>query len=102
VSEIDKVSFDEIEQRYREITERIEKAKNGKMKVDAELHTRKRHLREAMDEAKEAGFDPDSLSSEIQKTKEILITKMDLIQNDLDRTEEKLTPMVRSIEGDDA
>lgn len=98
----DKVSFEEIEQRYKEITERIEKAKDGKMKVDAELNTRKRSLKEAMEEAKAAGFDPDSLPTDIQKTKEVLITKMDLIQNDLDRTEERLEPMLRSIEGNDA
>ena len=69
MAELDKVSFEEIELRYKEISERIEKAKDGKMMVDAELNTRKRSLKEALDEAKTAGFDPDSLPSDIQKTK---------------------------------
>ena len=92
------LSFEEIEAQYKALMQRIQSCQQDKMRISAELASRKRQLKETMEEVKKSGFNPDNLSGEIQKAKEVLITKMQLISADLDHAESVMKPMIDSIE----
>jgi hypothetical protein len=92
------MTFEEIETEFNSIVSRITLCKEHKMKIEAELASRRRELKEMIDEATKAGFDPDNLPDDIRKSKEILTTKMQLISADLDHAESILKPIVELIE----
>jgi hypothetical protein len=91
-------SFEEIETEYKDLIKRISSLSEDKMRVDATLSSRKQRLKEVMEEAKEAGIDPDNLSDNIKKLKTILTTKMEVMKADIETAERIIKPVVETIE----
>lgn len=100
MSKYDNMSLQELENEYKSLNKRSISCQEDKMKIEAELSSLKRQLKETMDEVKKAGFDPENLAEELRKAREVLITKMELISADLDHAESVLKPIVHSIEHD--
>ena len=89
---------DNLEDRYRLLSKKREKVQMDKVKVEQELATRKRALRENLEACKAAGFDPDTLEDDIKKASEVLALKMDAFENDLSSAESVLNPMIQGME----
>jgi chromosome segregation ATPase len=90
-------TIQELDARYQSLQKRREALMHSKLQIEAELSTRKRSLKEAMEECKKAGFNPDNLQEEIQRLKDVLTVKMDTFEADLDAAETAIKPMLREI-----
>jgi hypothetical protein len=85
------------EAKYKELSTKRETLVTNKMKVDAELAARKRALRDAMEECKKMGFNPDTLAEDIKKMKEVLNVKLSVFEADLVSAEEAIKPLLKEI-----
>ena len=90
--------MEDIEQRYKDSLAKRDRILQSKMKIEAALTERKKSLREAMEECKKLGFNPDTLSDDLKKMKEVLLVKLSVFESDLNVADEALTPMLREIE----
>jgi hypothetical protein len=90
-------SIEDIDARYKALLKRRDEVQKNKLLLEAELGTRKRALKEAMEECKKAGFNPDNLPEEIQRAKEVLAIKLDNLSADLDAAESIMKPMLKEI-----
>lgn len=90
-------SIGEVESVYKDLVQRRDILIQNKYKVEVELNARKRALKEAIDECKKAGFNPDNLIEDIKKTKEVLLTKMEVFSADLSEAENMMKPMLKEI-----
>jgi hypothetical protein len=87
-----------LEAKHKRLTSKRDELMKSKMKIEAELSVRKRALREAMDECRKQGFDPDTLAEDIKKLKEVLSVKLDVFEADLVHAEEQMKPLLKEIE----
>jgi chaperonin cofactor prefoldin len=90
--------MDDIETRYKDYATKREKVLQSKMKLEAALSERKKNLREAMEECKKMGYNPDTLAEDLKKMKEVLLVKLSVCEADLSAAEEQLAPMLKEIE----
>lgn len=90
-------AVEDIDARYKSLLKRRDAAQQSKVLVEAELAARKRALKEAMEECKKAGFNPDNLPEEIQRAKEVLVIKLDNLSADLDAAEAIMKPMLKEV-----
>lgn len=88
---------EELEQRFRTLKARREILINNVQSLTAEHNARKRSLKEALDEAKEKGFNPENMAEELRKCKEILSLKIDNFEADLSSGEDIVKPMLKEI-----
>jgi len=88
---------EEIISKHKELVAKREKLVSNKMKIEAELNSRKRALKEAIDACKAAGFNPDTLGDDIKKLKEILNVKLNVFEADLSTAEDLMKPMLKEI-----
>ena len=88
----------DISQKYKELLARREKLSHSKMKVEAALAERKKNLRDAMEECKSMGYNPDTLAEDLKKLKEVLVVKLGVFEADLQSAEDQINPMVKEIE----
>jgi hypothetical protein len=88
---------DNIEKRWEELQERKNTILQNKAKVEAVLDSHKKALKEAIQECKDAGFNPDTLPEDIKKAEEVYSVKLDNYKADLDAAEKLLAPMVEAI-----
>lgn len=51
-----------------------------------------------MEECKNHGFNPDTLSDDVKKLKEILVVKLGVCESDLATADSQLSPMLKEIE----
>jgi hypothetical protein len=91
--------MEDLELKYKELTGKREKLVQTKLKIEAALSERKKNLREAMEECKNLGYNPDTLSEDIKKLKEVLLVKLNMFEADLQSAEEMMAPMLREIDG---
>jgi hypothetical protein len=91
------ISLEQIEEKYKSLIKRRDALIQSKFKIEAELSSRKRQLKSILEEAKKAGFDPDDLPAEIKKHKEILLTKMNILEAELNEAENRIKPMLQEI-----
>lgn len=94
----DNKSIEDLESTHALLTEKRESVQNSMNRVMASRDERKRLLKEAIEECRKAGFNPDTLPADIQHLKQVLITKMDIISAELVAAENILRPMLREIE----
>lgn len=87
----------DLENRYKTLVRRREALALNKAKVDQELASRKKALKENLEACKAAGFNPETLEDDIKKSTEILSLKLDAFEKDLDSADQILTPMVRDL-----
>ena len=90
--------MEDIETRYKQYKLKRDKALQNKLKIEAALAERRKNLREAMEECRSMGYDPDTLSEDIKKLKEVLLVKLSVCESDLKAAEEQMEPMLREIE----
>lgn len=91
------VSQDEIIKRYKTLSQKRDQLLTDKIKIEAELSARKRSLKEAIDSCKSAGFNPDTLTEDIKKLKEVINVKLDIFEADLKNAEDIMKPMIKEI-----
>lgn len=90
-------SVEDMDTRYKKLLKRRDAVQQNKIRVEAELSARKRALKEAMEECKKAGFNPDDLPEEIARAKEVLSIKLDNFDADLVTAETIIEPMLKEI-----
>lgn len=93
----DVVENEDLTVKYKRLADKREKLLNSKVKIEAELSARKRALKEALDEARSLGFNPDTLSDDIKKMKEVLFVKLNMLEADLNEAEQKITPLLAKL-----
>lgn len=91
------VTVEELDSRYKVLNARRESLHRDKMKIEAELNSRKRELKNLMKQAEDAGFDPSNLKDEIKRMKQVLVVKLDTFQADLEAAEKLIQPMLKEI-----
>jgi predicted nucleic acid-binding Zn-ribbon protein len=89
--------IDNIVAQYEALTSRRETLSQNKVKLEAELSARKRALKKVMDEATEAGYDPNKIQEELQRTKEVLDLKMSNFEAELEEGETMIRPMLKEL-----
>ncbi len=92
------IETEDIEARYKRLSTKRESLVASKMKLDAELAVRRKALRDAMEECKKQGFDPDTLAEDIKKMREVLVVKLNVFEADLLDVEEQIKPLLKEIE----
>lgn len=95
---MDDKNIEDIDARYKALLKRRDALQQSKVLVEAELAARKRALKEAMEECKKAGFNPDNLQDEIHRAKEVLAIKLDNFAADLDAAEAIMGPILKEVE----
>lgn len=90
--------MEDIETRYKACLAKRERVLQSKLKVEAALSERKKNLREAMEECKKLGYNPDTIADDLKKMKEILLVKLSVFESDLNVADEALAPMLKEIE----
>lgn len=89
--------MDELEEKYKVLTNRRQKLVDQKTAIKAELAARRRALKSLMDEAREEGFDPDNLAAEIQHLSQVITVKLENYEADISAAEEMIQPMLAEI-----
>ena len=92
-------SVQDLEARYQALMVRHDKAGKNKVEIEAELAARKRELKKLMQQAKDAGFDPDNLKEDIQRKQQVLAVKLDNFDADMSAAEKIVQPMLREVQG---
>lgn len=92
-------SVQDLEVRYEALLVRSEELEKNKVRIEAELAARKRELRKLMQQAKDAGFDPDNLKEDIQRKQQVLAVKLDSFEADIAAGEQIIQPMLKEIQG---
>jgi hypothetical protein len=90
-------STEELEADYKFWTSKGDEAEKSKARVEATLDARRKVLKDAMEQAKKEGYNPDQLPEEIRRAKEILALKIDNYKTELEEAEKILKPMVIEI-----
>jgi septal ring factor EnvC (AmiA/AmiB activator) len=85
--------------RYQSLMERHKDIEKAKLQVEAELAASKRELKKLMQQATDAGFDPNNLKEDIQRKQQVLAVKLDNFEADLSAAEQIIHPMLREIQG---
>ena len=84
--------------KYKRLVEKRDSLLSNKMKIEAELNARKRSLKDALEACKADGFNPDTLTEDIKRLKEVLYVKLEMFEADLKSAEEQMAPILREIE----
>jgi chromosome segregation ATPase len=91
------VTVEELDSRFKLLNQRREVVQQNKIKIEAELNSRKRELKSLMKQAEDAGYDPANLKDEIKRMKQVLVVKLDAFQADLEAAEKMIQPMIKEI-----
>lgn len=83
--------------RHNALTQEHKKVSDSISLVKGELNARKNELKRLMDTAREAGVDPNNLSSEVKRLSEVLVVKLDTFEKELKAAKTILDPMVKEI-----
>ncbi len=88
---------DSIEKQWEDLQAKRNSLLQAKTKIETILDAKKKDLREAIQECKDAGYNPDTLANDIKKAEEVCSLKLENYKADLDAAEKILTPMIESI-----
>ncbi len=91
-------TIEELEAQYKGLALRRDALQNDVNRVLAARDERKRSLKETLDECRKEGFNPDTLAADIQRLRQVLIVKLDVMSADLAEAETLVQPMLREIE----
>ncbi len=90
-------SSEDLETRYRKLTERNASLEKNANLLEARLESRKSDLKLAMDECLARGHDPNDLDGVIRRMEEVLHVKLDTFESDIKAGEELIAPMLSEI-----
>ena len=91
------MTTEEIIQKHKDLVAKREKLLTSKITIEAELNSRKRALKDAIEACKSAGYNPDTLAEDIKKLKEVLNVKLNVFEADLTTAEDLMKPMLKEI-----
>jgi len=91
--------IDDLDERYKQLTQRRDSLQKDKNRIEAELEARRRNLKTQMEAAKKEGFNPDNLREDIRKSEEVLALKLDNFEAELDEAQRVMKPMLDEIKG---
>lgn len=83
--------------RHNELTREHKKLSDSHSLIKGELNARKNELKRLMESAREEGFDPNNLPSEITRLRSIIVIKLDNFEQELKTAKEILEPMVAEL-----
>ncbi len=86
------------EARYKDLVGRADNVNNAKIRLEAKRDSFRSQLKEAMDEAKDAGLDPNNIEEEVQKAHQVLTIKLDNYQADIEAAETIAKPMLKELQ----
>ncbi len=89
--------IDDIVATYDNLITRRDAFSQNKVKIEAELSARKRSLKTVMDDTRKAGYDPDKVQEELQRAKEVVMVKMDVLNAELEEAENIIRPMLKEL-----
>jgi chromosome segregation ATPase len=93
-----KESIQDLEARYEAANARYEALEKNKVQIEAEMAARKRELKKLMQQARDAGYDPDNLKEDIQRKRQVLAVKLDGFEADMNTAEKIMQPMLQEIQ----
>ncbi len=88
-----------IEEEYQSLCAKLSVLEKEHSRVSAAAEERKRNLRNDLEECRQAGFNPDTLQQDLQRNREVIITKLGVLNADIAEYGEQLKPLVAEIEG---
>ncbi len=91
------MTIDEMSQKYEKLNAKRKKLIEQKMTIDAEVRSKKKKLKELVDECKSRGYNPDDLENELSKLKLKLEKELEDLEKNLTEAEEKIKPMMERI-----
>lgn len=91
-------TIEELEIRWKGLVARRDELQSNVTRVTAARDERKRSLKDTIEECRKEGFNPDTLPTDIQRLKQVIMTKMDVISGDLDEGASMIRPMLHEIE----
>ncbi len=89
--------IDDIVAKYEGALTRRDTLSQNKNKLEAIGSERKRALKKVMDETRAAGYDPDKIQDELQRSKEVADLKVNNLIADLDEGENLIRPMLKEL-----
>ena len=98
MSQANDVSLEELETRYKTLTQRGNILSQDKVRVEAAQAENKRTLKNIMEECKKNNWDPNTIQEDIRRAKEVLSLKIDNYETDLNAADIILKPMLKEIE----
>jgi len=97
MSQIIEKSLEELESRYKTLSQRGSILTQEKLRIDAAQVENKRTLKSIMEECKKNNWDPDTIQEDIRRAKEVFKIKLDNYEADLDAAEIILKPMLKEL-----
>ncbi len=88
----------DIDAKASKLKARCAEIEKAKLAVEAELNSRKRALKNLMDECRKEGYDPNTLEEDIRHNRQVLMVKMELLEKDVETAEKTLAPMMTEIQ----
>lgn len=92
-------SVEELELKVKSLNQQRDIQQRMKDKIEAHKDAARKNLKDLLDGARKAGFDPENLQEEIRHSKEVLVVKINTFAADLDESEKAMRPMKQAIEG---
>lgn len=97
MSQTNNISLEDLETRYKTLTQRGGILSQDKVRVDAAQTENKRTLKNIMEECKKNNWDPNTIQDDIRRAKEVLSLKLDNYESELNAAEVILRPMLKEI-----
>lgn len=91
------VSVEDLERTHKACVQRKQALETNKARVDAELSVRKKALKEAMEDCKKDGFNPDTIEQDIKHMKQVVSVKLETFSADLTAAEEQMKPLLKEV-----
>lgn len=92
-------TIEQLEAEFKAANAEREKLVSDKMRLEAELGTRKRQLAEELEQFRKdfPGMDPNNLPEEIRRRKEVFAVKLDVYKTELAAARDLVNPMLKEI-----
>ena len=97
MSQTNNISLEDLETRYKTLTQRGGILSQDKVRVDAAQTENKRTLKNIMEECKKNNWDPNTIQDDNRRAKEVLSLKLDNYESELNAAEVILRPMLKEI-----
>ena len=91
------INAEELDRKYKKLLERRTNLQSNQVRIEAELSSRKRQLKETMNECRSQGFDPDTLEADTKRLREVVAVKLDTFAADIEASEEMMKPLLNEV-----
>lgn len=90
-------TIEQLEEEFRVANAERDRLLADKMRLEAELNTRKRQLAEELDQFRKEhpGIDPNNINEEIRRREEVVAVKLDVYKAEIAAAREAIDPILR-------